>query len=225
MYLTIITCNTRAQTWQQIGPGAGGQLRALYEHPLPNNKFDLYVGSDVSAVWKASNLDRTSFDNTNTQYEYLSNHRIFRFVNKFVHSPLLSDKLFAVSRGGIDIIDLNGVLPMTQVAVELSSVAVDLSESWVSDMHIAPGNATGEYKVWFVTGNSQLYDNEKKSNSIDDFYYGTYYASTNNIVLDGSQNLLGLFLDRNAYCLQLHQNNTAGNLFGDYLLIGTKRII
>ena len=91
---------------------------------------------------------------------------------QFLNSTLLSDKLFAVNRGSIDIIDLNGVLPMTQVAVESLSVAVVLSESWVSDMHIAPshdvtnvtpsvinGSAVCNQAQIFIALNSENIDN------------------------------------------------------------------
>ena len=48
----------KAQPWQQLGPGAGVQERAVCMcHNSAKSSYDLYMGSDVSGVWRASNFN------------------------------------------------------------------------------------------------------------------------------------------------------------------------
>ena len=62
----------KAQPWQQLGPGAGEQERAVYLDVKANGKYDLYVGSDVSGVWKATDIDPAKIaDPTSYNYTYI----------------------------------------------------------------------------------------------------------------------------------------------------------
>ncbi|MBL0051209.1 MAG: hypothetical protein IPP29_06625 [Bacteroidetes bacterium] len=65
--------------WTQLGPGAGGQERAVF---LYNNPYtgleDLYVGSDVSGVWRAPNINAADISNPlQYDYTYISNNELF----------------------------------------------------------------------------------------------------------------------------------------------------
>ena len=94
--------------WTQLGPGAGGQEKAVFLWPTSTGKYDLYVGSDVSGVWRAADIDPTQLNNPNQyKYEYISNHTMMRFVNKLHHpTSYLSNYLFVANRGGVERVDL-----------------------------------------------------------------------------------------------------------------------
>lgn len=226
--LVLIFCSkfAKAQSWQQLGPGAGGQERAVYMyHNATPSSYDLYVGSDVSGVWRASNFDITAV-NPNPNYEYISNNRIFRYVNKFYNSALFPNDLFVLSRGGVDRIDLvNKTNPMVKLNFT-GLIPSNTDNFWISDMYISPQivNAT-KYLVYFVTGNTQTNDIDRKPQSLSalsDFYKGTFDPSTNTIDITSKNNLTGLdATNRNVYCLNVNDGaiNTDAD---DVILCGTE---
>ncbi len=134
-----------AQPWQQLGPGAGGQERALYLHENIAGNYVLYVGSDVSGVWRSRTINPNQRDDPNQYYyDYISNHRIFRFVNKFYRpSTYDSPYLFALNRSGVDRINLfNESEEMKRVSLNYQGVNFD--KSWVSDIYIGQPLSNGE---------------------------------------------------------------------------------
>ena len=55
---------------------------AVYAEDTPGNsaKFDLYIGSDVAQVWKATGILKSDLlDVSNYHYNYIRNHKIMRF--------------------------------------------------------------------------------------------------------------------------------------------------
>jgi hypothetical protein len=187
IFLILIYNVVLGQSWQQLGPGAGGQERAIYLYKNVAGNSVLYVGSDVSGIWRSKAINFNDRNNSEQyNYEYISNHRIFRFVNKF-YRPVTYDSeyLFSLSRSGIDRINLyDESVPMKQV--ELVSTAVNFDESWVSDIYVGP-EFNGSHKVYFTTGNTRVNDATPKNHKdlsipIHDFYIGELNYSEDEIV-------------------------------------------
>jgi hypothetical protein len=215
-----------AQPWQQLGPGAGGQERAVYMyHNTTTSSYDLYVGSDVSGVWRANNFDIAAA-NPNPNYEYISNNRIFRYVNKFYNTALYPNDLFVLSRGGIDRIDLvNKTKPM--VKVNFTGLTPDnMDKFWISDMYISPkAMGTNKYLVYFVTGNTRTNSDDKKPqilNAISDLYRGTFDLAANTIDITDEYNLSGLTANRNVYCVNVNDGASITSDADDVILCGTE---
>ena len=87
--------------WEQLGPGGGGQIRTVYIHEYLDGiitKYDVYIGSDVAGVWVIKGLTNISdlTDYESKRYNYISNHRIMRFTNRF-YKPGFADHYLYVT--------------------------------------------------------------------------------------------------------------------------------
>lgn len=208
----LITCcsaNTIcAQNWKQLGPGAGGQERAVYCYDNPTSgKYDFYVGSDVSGVWAAHNID-PNFVNDPTQYHwvYISNDDITRFINKFVQFNGTDDLLLVGYRNGIGLVNLsNQTTAMTSSWFQ--------KNAWVSDIYV-----TTTSNIYFTTGSTRASDepgNYKNYENVYDFYYATINA-TGIITPPNGIELPGLRNGQNVYCLWVNEGSP------DDFLVGTE---
>jgi len=210
---------TNAQPWKQLGMGAGGQIRALYIDDKGNGTSDFYVGSDVAGVWKTGSISNGSLnDFTKYNYEYISNHEIMRFVNKFYRSAYagLSDYIFTCNQSGIHKIERNATNGNMQKIV-------DIEESDVSDMHIASLNTvTSSHSLYFVTGDTRLDDDANvKATGVYDFYFTTITpAGDINTPIQGV-NFTGLGGQRDVYCLYVNDKGTPDET-DDEFLAGTE---
>ena len=199
--------------------GAGGQTRALYIDDKGNGTSDFYVGSDVAGVWKAGSISNGSLnDFTKYNYEYISNHEIMRFVNKFYRSTYagLSDYIFTCNQSGIHKIERNATNGNMQKIV-------DIEESDVSDMHIASLNTvTSSHSLYFVTGDTRLDDDANvKATGVYDFYFTTITpAGDINTPIQGV-NFTGLGGQRDVYCLYVNDKGTPDET-DDEFLAGTE---
>lgn len=190
-----------AQPWQQLGPGAGGQERALFYHKNVAGNYVLYVGSDVSGVWRGYAVNPNDLNNPDKyHFNYISNHRIVRFINKFCQpSTYSSNYLFVCNKSGIDRINLNDNNESMK-SVSLSGGTFE--NSWVSDLYIGP-LYNGKHQVYFTTGNTRVSDDVNKNHkesTVDDFYYGELNVNEDQITNISSVNFLLPFY-RDAYCL------------------------
>ncbi|MBK8848240.1 MAG: hypothetical protein IPO27_17565 [Bacteroidetes bacterium] len=216
-----------AQGWTQFGIGAGGQERALFQYPNANSKYDIFVGSDVSGVWRANDVDPLNLnDPTEYNWNYISNNELFRFVNKFYNYHSASPNLFVLNRTGIDKIDLTNQTSQTSKLWEPTPGTP--KATWVSDMYVkgAPGNS---HSFYFVTGTTRVHDEEYnfKDATIKDFYVATLDATETTVSGVVGYNLKGLVLNeptseyRNVFCLHVDEDyNGAGD---DDILVGTQR--
>lgn len=199
-----------SQTWTQLGAGAGGQERAVYVYNNPSTgKYDFYVGSDVSGVWCALNVDPNKVnDIAQYNWKYISNIELTRYINKF--TPIFSSlDLLVGYRNGIGVISLNTVAPAM-------ASAWFKEESWVSDMHVAAN------QVYFTTGTTRVSDesaNFKDVDNTDDLYIATFNPSNKKINVTSSYDLPQLRGDKNVYCLHVEDN--AAGLADDSYLIGS----
>lgn len=220
--------NAFAQTWTQLGPGAGGQERALLLDEL-NGEFRLYVGSDVSGVWMSNaQTNLINFeDPSNLSFSYISNHRIMRFANKFYKSDDVPGKIFTCSRGGIDIMNTGGN-PLMKRINDINNI--DLSQSWVSDLYIYDDqNTNGTLQTYFVTGNTRVSDdapdNVKDWPNVDDFYVAKFdpssevWTSMNGYSFDWN-NYTNVD-DHNVYCM-LVNHQADNNVTTDEIVVGTE---
>ncbi|HKR04822.1 MAG TPA: T9SS type A sorting domain-containing protein [Bacteroidia bacterium] len=211
--------NVKAQTWTQLGPGGGGQVRAIYADLNSSGNYDFYLGSDVAGVWKAPDIAPASISDLNEySYQYISNHEIMRFVNKFYHpSSYNSDYLFVGNGSGIHRIDRT----VPDGAMEKIFA---LEESWVSDMYISQ-MYTADHRIYFVTGNTRTDDNvagNAKDALVKDFYYGTLTPLQNSVIATGMElEDLDLTQKRNVFCLytEEHQNS---NQADDEFYVGSE---
>ncbi len=205
--------------WSQLGPGQGGQHRAnyLYQH---GTLYDVYIGSDVSGVWVAKDIDEDNIAKyENYHYEYISNNKIMRFVNRFYNkSTFSSNQLFVTHRNGIERIDMtNPTAPMTSSFTN--------NDGWVSDMHIVGAQFNSTNQIYFVTGSVRLNDepgNHKNTSSTNDFYYGQINASFN--ITSTGVNLPDLGLaspEKHVYCLWVDEGAT-NNFTDDQFMVGTE---
>nr|MBK9649969.1 hypothetical protein [Bacteroidota bacterium] len=200
--------------WTQLGPGAGGQERAVF---LYNNPYtgleDLYVGSDVSGVWRAPNINAADISNPlQYDYTYISNNELFRFVNKFVNQPSYPNILFVGNRGGIDIVDMAN----TNASVQK---LWDMPDAWVSDIHVIGTTLGGSHTIFATTGSTRIQDepnNNKNNTTIADLYEFTWNGSATTVTTAGYQ-LDGLSGDQDVYCMFVDESPVY-----DIFLLGTE---
>ncbi len=213
-----------AQPWQQLGPGAGGQERALYLHENIAGNYVLYVGSDVSGVWRSRTINPNQRNDPNQYYyDYISNHRIFRFVNKFYRpSTYDSPYLFALNRSGIDRINLyDDSEEMKKIMLNYQGINFD--KSWVSDIYIGPPLSNGEHQVYFTTGNTRVSDgavNNHKESQINDLYFGKLNSGQDQIDITTGLNFINTTF-RDVYCLYVDEGTNQGLPTDDLIYIGS----
>ncbi len=211
LFLLIFSSLANAQ-WTQLGPGAGGQERAVYIYPNNVGRYDIYVGSDVSGVWRAPNVTLNDLNNPYAyQFEFISNHEIMRFVNKFYRYNIGNlPYIFCLNRSGIDRIEPNNQGAMITVPVKIGTVEQDFSNSWVSDMNIV--NSTTY--TYFVTGNTRVTDGGPgnfKESTINDIFCGDFNNTYDGVTLISSAKLYNLSantIKRDAYCIYNDINGT-----------------
>ncbi|MFM2190507.1 MAG: Secretion system C-terminal sorting domain [Bacteroidota bacterium] len=213
-----------AQPWQQLGPGAGGQERALYLHENIAGNYVLYVGSDVSGVWRSRTINPNQRDDPNQYYyDYISNHRIFRFVNKFYRpSTYDSPYLFALSRSGVDRINLfNESEEMKRVSLNYQGVNFD--RSWVSDIYIGQPLSNGEHQVYFTTGNTRVSDDAVKNHKdtlINDLYIGKLNSDQDQIGITNGFNFINTTF-RDVFCIYVDEGTALDQPTDDLIFIGS----
>lgn len=203
--LSIICINTvKAQIWNQLGAGAGGQVRANFLD-WDGTSYYYYSGSDVAGVWKTNAIPSSNISSLSAyEYTYISNHEIMRFVNKFYRpDTYTSNYIFVGNISGIHRID------RTVANGDMKKILA-LNESWVSDLFISatPGP---NHTIYFATGNTRTDDDvpaNKKAAATMDFYYGTLNSSEDQVTVTGSVNLAGLntTTGRNVYCMNVNEN-------------------
>ena len=224
LLISILIFSTMANAqWTQMGPGAGGQERALYIYHKSTTDNDVYVGSDVSGVWRAPAISDADLNNPNSyNYTYISNHRIFRFMNKFYRADEgTNNYLFCLNRGGIDRIELDNAGNMTAVQVLTNGLPITgLANSWVSDMHVTASNG----QTYFITGNTRTSDpgpGNNKANNVQDIYMGNILAGYNTITVTKRKSLYMLPDGQDVYCLYVDDNNNS-NASDDLIFIGAQ---
>ncbi|MEO8148674.1 MAG: T9SS type A sorting domain-containing protein [Bacteroidia bacterium] len=224
--LNVLLYNeAKAQIWSQLGPGAGGQERAVYVYSH-SGLLDFFVGSDVSGVWRASNVDPLLISDPNQYvWVYISNHEITRFINKFFNPAITStlttdDYLFTGYRNGIDRINLT-------IPASAMIHVWDQDNAWVSDMYMGDEHATTHnHLLYFTTGTTRVTDepgNNKDNTVIHDFYFG--YMNQNQDAINAGlvgYDLGGLSGDKNVYCMNVDDNQTSTDPIDDKFLIGTE---
>ena len=180
---------SNAQSWTEMGMGNGGQVRAVYfRESTPANTGTLYIGSDVAGVWRSNDFNITTpLGTPKLHYEYISNHEIMRFVNKFVLPPFTPRYLLACDSGGIHLIDMDDqTVPMKKI-FRIDAGPASTQHLWVSDvfigMEISHVGTLYTYPMYFTTGNTRVSDKEVpnvKGMAVDDIYYCTitYDANT-----------------------------------------------
>jgi hypothetical protein len=221
LLLLLIFQYGNAQPWQQLGPGAGGQERAVYMHKNVAGNYVLYVGSDVSGVWRSSGINPNDIVNPNQfQYKYISNHELTRFINKFCRpTAYTSDYLFVANRSGIDRIDLkNENNPMQNVLLN--------SEYWISDIFICKSNPANslKHKSYAITGNTRI-DQEEKSKPLASFDFYEFDLGQDEL---SYTNLKGYNIsnftstNRNIYALVCDDNNSSDHN-DDKFIVGTDK--
>ena len=206
--------------WTQMGPGAGGQEKAVFLWPH-GGLFDFYVGSDVSGVWRAPDIGIADLSNPDKYiYQYISNHTMMRFVNKLHHpTSYTSNFLFVANRGGVERVDLlNTANPIIHVPmvnagnVLINNMPVPFSEEncWVSDMHITDDVT---HKIYFTTGNNRVSNDiahNSKDANLNDFYWGTLKGTEDEIDLNSAGQIAGASFGlngfRDVYCLYVDDN-------------------
>ncbi len=226
--LVLLSKQSISQGWQQLGPGAGGQERALYLHENVAGNNVLYVGSDVSGIWRSHAINPNDINNPEQyNYEYISNHRIYRFVNKFYRPTTYnSEYLFALNRSGIDRINLNDESEsMKQVNIVASGTNFD--ESWVSDIYIGP-LYNGVHRVYFTTGNTRVNDLTDKNhkdiilpNVIEDFYIGELNQAEDQITIVSGISLSLTTAYHDVFCLFTDEGIDLSDPSDDIIYVGS----
>nr|MBK9650876.1 hypothetical protein [Bacteroidota bacterium] len=224
LLILLIGSMANAQSIKQIGPGAGGQERAVYIYPNPIGSYDLYVGSDVSGVWRATNIPANGFGNVNNYtYNFISNHEIMRFVNKFYRADMGNTHyLFCLNRSGIDRIDLNNYSSsMSTVPVFESSTQITMEDSWVSDMYV---NATSK-QTYFITGNTRVTDDGPgnfKATTANDIFTGTINSTYDRVDIIGKKELYDLSTTkRDVYCVYVDDKSNT-DATDDIIFVGAE---
>ncbi|MEO8151006.1 MAG: hypothetical protein ABI723_25455 [Bacteroidia bacterium] len=219
LLIILAVCTTaKAQTWTSIGPGGGGQVRAVFLDEKNDSTSDLYVGSDVAGIWKVTALtDISNFSQYQTkQYSYISDHEIMRFINKFYKPSTYSSKyLFVGNSSGIHRLDRT----VTDGAIKR---ILDFPGSWVSDLYISD-TYNGYHRIYFSTGNTRVLDDNgknKKDNTTKDFYFGTLDSSETIVSVTGVT-LLGLNGDRDIFCMYADEK-VIGTQSDDDFYLGTE---
>nr|MBK9650037.1 hypothetical protein [Bacteroidota bacterium] len=220
LFFLIFSSMANAQSWTQMGMGNGGQVRAVYfrENTQPPNTGTLYIGSDVAGVWRSNDFNITTpLGTPKLHYDYISNHEIMRFMNKFVLPPFTPRYLLACDSGGIHLIDMDDqTVPMKKI-FRIDAGPASTQHLWVSDvfigMEISHVGTLYTYPMYFTTGNTRVSDKEVpnvKGTDVDDIYYCTitYDANTSatnpitisqptsSIKVDGDKNdVFSLYVD------------------------------
>lgn len=84
----------QAQTWEQLGPGGGGQIVMIEGSPYDDSV--LYIGSDVAGLWCSTNGQAED-----PSYQFLTGGLGFRYCQDVDFDPVDSNALFAAMSDGV----------------------------------------------------------------------------------------------------------------------------
>nr|MBK9653762.1 hypothetical protein [Bacteroidota bacterium] len=198
----LIISNIAHAQWTQMGPGAGGQERAVYLRDKGLGSFDFYVGSDVSGVWRTTGLNTNNWANpASYNYDFISDHEPMRFINEFyAPNQYTSDFLFVTNRSGKHKLNAaTNALPMQKLW--------GTGQPFVNDIFISAEHTAGVHTLYFVTGNERV-DNRMnhKDDNTNDFYWGTLDATTETTISNiNSIKLNNLLIRPHVYCMHVDE--------------------
>ena len=211
----LIISNIAHAQWTQMGPGAGGQERAVYLRDKGLGSFDFYVGSDVSGVWRTTGLNTNNWANpASYNYDFISDHEPMRFINEFyAPNQYTSDFLFVTNRSGIHKLNAaTNALPMQKLW--------GTGQPFVNDIFISAEHTAGVHTLYFVTGNERV-DNRMnhKDDNTNDFYWGTLDATTETTISNiNSIKLNNLLIRPHVYCMHVDEKNLTDQTDDEFML-------
>lgn len=129
-----------APVWEQLGPGAGGQIVMIEGNPRDASR--LYIGSDVAGLWCSANA--ASVD---PSYEFLTGGLSLQFCQDVDFDPGDTNALFIAAEDGVYLSPDQGA--------SWSRFGTGIEDSYVSSLSVRR-KVDGEYRIYAGIGYTRL---------------------------------------------------------------------
>jgi hypothetical protein len=135
-----LSLEASADTWEQLGPGGGGQIVMLEGDPRDDSV--LYIGSDVAGLWCSTNASAEY-----PTYKFLTGGLSLEYCQDVDYDPSNTNALFVAAGDGVYLSSNRGE--------SWQRFGAGIEDSYVSSLSVRR-KANGEYRIYAGIGYTRL---------------------------------------------------------------------